>query len=170
MNDFEIVCCDGNRLGCNRKMLEERFPWFTTKLNEFREKARNALMKLHAQTETNGSELTGTMQAMSLNGSANISELRTSPRTLEMPESSPVVFAALQYFYTLSLCTPLQHQLNVLVGLLLFSRTYDIPNLRALVVHGLHSILGSQQGPQSAGQIYEASTLGTGGLSVVKPG
>ena len=162
MNDFEIVCCDGNRLGCNRKMLEERFPWFATKLNEFRDKARTALTKLHAQAESNGSDISGPLQNISLNSSANISELRTSPRTLEMPESSPVVFAALQYFYTLSLCTPLQHQLNILIGLLFFSRSYDVPNLRALVVHALHSALGSQQGAHGAAQqIYEASTLGT---------
>ena len=81
------------------------------------------------------------------------------PRCLELPELSAVVFAALQYFYTLSLCTPIQHQTFVLIGLLFFSRTYGEPNLRALVAHALHGQVISSA--SVAAQIYEGSTLGS---------
>jgi len=88
----------------------------------------------------------------------SIPDIRVTPRTLHLPESRDVALAALQYFYTQALCTPLQHQLPVLVGLLLFSRTYSEPNLRALTVHALHGVL--LNGPSNApAQVYEAATL-----------
>lgn len=64
----------------------------------------------------------------------------------------------LQYLYTLTLCTPLQLSLPVLSALLVFARTYEDPNLRALVVHALHEALSS--GQWTAASVYEAATLG----------
>ena len=113
----------------------------------FRTKARHAFTVLSNKSST------------PLSPATELSDMRLSPRCLDLLETSPVAFGALQYFYTLSLCTPLQHQTNVLIGLLFFARTYDIPNLRALVVHALHGAIS--QGAGVAASVYEACTLGT---------
>jgi hypothetical protein len=136
--DFELICADGARLPCSRNLLESRWPWFAASLAAFRARAR----------------ATPTFEAAS--------EVRLTPRELLLPEAADVAVGALQYFYTLTLCTPLQHKLGTLVGLLVFSRTYDVPNLRALVVHALHCQLGTGGAPATGtttAQIYEAATL-----------
>ena len=75
-----------------------------------------------------------------------------------LPSPSPLVQAFLQYLYTYSLSTPLQLSLPILSSLLLFSKTYKLDNLRALVVHALHEALTS--GGWTAAVVYEAATLG----------
>lgn len=85
-------------------------------------------------------------------------DLRLTPRTLNLPESSAVVQGFLQYLYTLTLCTPHQLSLPVLTGLLVFAKSYDVGKLRALVVHALHQALGG--GQWNAAAVYEAATFG----------
>lgn len=134
--DFDLVCADGVRLPCSRTLLEQRWPWFAAALLDFRARAR----------------ATPTFE--------QASDVRLTPRELLLPEHSDVALSALQYFYSLSLSTPLQHQLGNLVGLLVFSKTYDIPNLRALAVHALHCQLATSTGSGTmTAQVYEAATL-----------
>lgn len=97
--------------------------------------------------------------------SASTTELRLTPRTLQLPEPSAVVQAYLQYAYTLALCTPLQGQVSVLCALLIFARTYGDEQLRVLAVHALHGELAEK--PSCAGAVYEAATLaGAKGLQI----
>ncbi|POV98267.1 hypothetical protein PSHT_14120, partial [Puccinia striiformis] len=39
LSDFEIVCVDGTVIPLNKRMLEDRWPWFRERLNEFKLKA-----------------------------------------------------------------------------------------------------------------------------------
>ncbi|KAA1096028.1 hypothetical protein PGT21_002910 [Puccinia graminis f. sp. tritici] len=39
LSDFEIVCVDGTVIPLNKRMLEDRWPWFRDRLNEFKLKA-----------------------------------------------------------------------------------------------------------------------------------
>lgn len=190
--DFEICCSDGVRLGCSRKLLEDRWQWFAAKLADFKLRAKGMLTaqqkRIDAQNEVeveeneSGVEASGEdVQVPSTPVSAAAggggkddrqpppptgttttpefsNEIRLTPRTLNLPEASPVVQAFLQYLYTLTLCTPHQFNLPVLTSLLVFAKTYDEANLRALCVHALHETLSG--GQWSAAQVYEASTLG----------
>jgi hypothetical protein len=149
LSDFELVCSDGKRLGCSRRLLEDRWPWFRHRLAEFKDKAKG----IYAAQQRNSTDGVDESDG----ASANLQDLRISPRTLHLPEPSPVALALLQYLYTLSLCTSHQHQLPILTSLLLFSRTYQLHNLRALVTHALHGCLS--EGSGSAAHIYEAATL-----------
>ena len=83
---------------------------------------------------------------------------KLNPRTLLLPSPSPLVQAFLQYLDTHVLSTPLQLSLPIRSSLLLFSKTYRVDNLRALVVHALHEALAS--GGWTAAAVYEAATLG----------
>ncbi|KAK4690668.1 hypothetical protein P7C70_g9520, partial [Phenoliferia sp. Uapishka_3] len=38
--DFEIICSDGKRLGCSRKILDDRWSWFRAKLDDFKFRAK----------------------------------------------------------------------------------------------------------------------------------
>lgn len=120
--DFEIVCADGKRLSCSKKMLEVRWDWFAQQMSSFKSQSREAFHAL-AASSVRASNGDGDTPTTAGSRSKELSDLRVSPRSLHLPESSTVVFAALQYFYTLALCTPLQHQVNTLVGLLLFAKT-----------------------------------------------
>ncbi|GAA5918084.1 hypothetical protein JCM5296_006755 [Sporobolomyces johnsonii] len=168
--DFEIICSDGKRLGCSRKVLEDRWSWFRAKVEEFKARASGVLAAQQkraadAQAESEvgsiaegqGEQPSSTSTPPSTaTGAAD--EARLTPRTLNLPEPCATVQAFLQYLYTLTLCTPLQLQLPVLSSLLVFAKTYDEPNLRALVVHALHELLSREGGAAPA--VYEAATLG----------
>ncbi|GAA5961620.1 hypothetical protein JCM21900_002827 [Sporobolomyces salmonicolor] len=168
--DFEIICSDGKRLGCSRKVLEDRWSWFRAKVEEFKARASGVLAAQQkraadAQAESEvgsiaegqGEQASSTSTPPSTaTGAAD--EARLTPRTLNLPEPCATVQAFLQYLYTLTLCTPLQLQLPILSSLLVFARTYDEPNLRALVVHALHELLSREGG--AAPVVYEAATLG----------
>lgn len=163
--DFELRCSDGVRLGCSRKLLEDRWTWFRNKMEDFKTRAKGMVAvqqkRIDAQNEFDldasiSEDLDPTRSPTSAKSSTT--ELRLTPRTLNLPEPSPVVQAFLQYLYTLTLCTPLQFDLPVLTALLVFARSYDEGNLRALCVHALHETLSS--GQWSGAQVYEAATLG----------
>ncbi|GAA5840143.1 hypothetical protein JCM9279_002290 [Rhodotorula babjevae] len=168
--DFEIVCSDGKRLGCSRQVLVERWPWFKAKLEEFRQRAsgvQQAQQKREADsaaaakapsspTVQRGGEVNGgaSSDPAQLHGA---DALRLTPRTLELPERSPVVQAYLEYLHALTLCTPLQLHPPVLAALVVFAKTYNDDALRAWCVHALHGVL--EQEASAAPLVYEAATI-----------
>ena len=80
---------------------------------------------------------------------------RLSPRSLALSEPYPVTLALLQYFYSMSLLTPLQHAPPVLSALLVIATNYNITHLQALVKHAMHRALSNST---SVG-VYEVATL-----------
>jgi leucine-zipper-like transcriptional regulator 1 len=177
--DFEIICSDGRRLGCSKRVLEERWSWFKKRIDEFKKRAAGIAGAqqrrlgagggggggsvegtiiggdgtTNAETETidtvnSGNTFTSSMSSIN-------SDWRLSPRSLSLSESSPVVLAILQYFYTLSISTNLQLEIGILCRLLGFSKTYEEKNLRGLVTHALHLVLNKS--PEMAGKIHQAA-------------
>lgn len=148
LSDFTIICADGIRLTCSRKVLEVRWPWF-----------KQELQSHTSRKQREAEESAGGLADGHSNGSDQHAIL--TPYHLRLPESSTVGMAVLQYFYTLNLITPLQHSLPVLVSLLLFAREYDVNHLRALVAHALHGFLTrASSNSADAALIYEAAALG----------
>lgn len=47
--DFEVVCSDGIRIGCDRMILEARWPWFRDRLANFKQQARSAAEVVRAR-------------------------------------------------------------------------------------------------------------------------
>ncbi|BGP16253.1 hypothetical protein JCM10213v2_004251 [Rhodosporidiobolus nylandii] len=172
LSDFEIVCSDGKRLACSRKVLLDRWSWFATKMEEFKQRASGvqSAQQKRVEAEANGGG-SGTASAVSVDGgeekhdgeaasdetSPKPNDLRLTPRTLSLPEPSPVVQAFLQYLYTLSLTTPLQLHPPVLAGLVVFAKTYNEAILRGLCVHALHGVL--EREGATAPLVYEAATM-----------
>lgn len=183
--DFDVVSSDGERIRCSRKLLESRWIWLHEQLERLESKARNATDS-HDRTETLNDEDEDDEavdprrpQAYSRPGSRNM--LRSSSshsdhhspspsisahpgrpifpltlRSLHLPLDASSARALVQYFYTLSLSTPLQRSIAVLTNLLMFTKTYDlIPNLRAIVIHALHESIDSENAPR----IYESAAL-----------
>ncbi|GAA5820360.1 hypothetical protein JCM11251_005592 [Rhodosporidiobolus azoricus] len=160
--DFEIVCSDGKRLGCSRKVLLERWSWFAEKMKEFKHRAsgvQSAQQKREAESSATASESGEKRKPDEEEDSSKPApdDLRLSPRTLSLPEPSPVVQAFLQYLYTLSLTTPLQLHPPVLAALVVFAKTYHIAMLRAACVHALHGVLDKEGA--AAPLVYEAATI-----------
>lgn len=85
-SDFEILCSDGKRLACSRKILQERWPWFRETLTAFQSKTKVAFDSISSSPESDyqSSEIA-------------LSPLCVTPRMLELPEVSSIAFAALQY-------------------------------------------------------------------------
>lgn len=159
LSDFEIHCSDGVRLACSKKLLEDRWSWFSGRMEEFKKRAKGMLKAQQKRIDEKSNGLDSVDQdTTSPNTPSAINDLRLTPRTLSLPEPSPLVLAFLQYLYTLSLCTPHQFSLPVLTSLLIFSKTYDEQNLRALVVHALHEVLNGAS--WTAASVYEAATVG----------
>ncbi|OXG29117.1 regulatory protein ral2 [Cryptococcus neoformans Tu259-1] len=141
-SDFEVICDDGRRVKCSRKILSERWPWFADQEREFENKA-HGLISDAAVVDINDTLL----------GSFN--PARLAPHNLTLSEPFPVCVALIQYFYTLSLTTPLQNRAPVLSALLFMSKQYKIERLNRLVVHALHERLDLS----NAVGIYEIATL-----------
>jgi hypothetical protein len=141
-SDFDIVCDDGRKIRCSRRLLVERWAWFA-------EEER----KLSALAQGIVSEAPGIDINDTLLGSFHPAEL--TPTSLTISEPFPVCVALVQYFYTLSLSTPLQFRAPVLSSLLFLAKQYNISRLAKLVVHSLHSRLE----PSVAVGIYEIATL-----------
>lgn len=160
--DFEIICADGKRLGCSRKLLDDRWTWFRQQMDDFKDRSKGILAvqqrRLDGRESDAGIKVEEETSIPPRSSTKSSSDLRLTPRTLNLPEPSPIVEAFLQYIYTLTLCTPLQLSLPVLTGLLVFSKTYEDPSLRAVVVHALHETLAVM--PTAATAVYEASMLG----------
>ncbi|KAF8555731.1 galactose oxidase [Imleria badia] len=151
LTDFEVVCDDGRRIKCSRKILEDRWPWFKDQRVKFLERAHQAIEILPSSSMDVG--------LPDLPGAPDSSEPRPdprlTPRAFHLSEPYPITLALLQYFYSLALITPLQHAPAVLSQLLILSNTYHITHLEALVKHAMHRALSNST---SVG-VYEVATL-----------
>lgn len=150
--DFEIVCSDGVRLPCGKRMLEQRWPWFRKQMEAYPEQLMAAL-----EGEGSGENASPTTADAKQYFSDLVSKF--TPSRLLLSENSVVGRALLQYLYTLNLITPQQHDPKVLSALLYFSLTHELHHLRGLVTHAMHCTLTS--GTSNAAAIYEAATLGS---------
>ncbi|GEM11084.1 regulatory protein Ral2 [Rhodotorula toruloides] len=182
LHDFVIVCSNKERLGCSRRVLEARWPWFAEELEAVRTRHEAACEAREQSAVIGGSvgfadssddePIDGALQrassplptrqaprsAATIRPPSRIFPL--TPSTLDLPLPSSDVKALLQYLYSLSLLTPLQRSLPTLSSFLSFTKTYDIvlPSLRTLIVHALHETLDDH--PESAAKVYEAAALG----------
>ncbi|KIK26784.1 hypothetical protein PISMIDRAFT_94478 [Pisolithus microcarpus 441] len=149
--DFEVVCDDGRKIKCSRKVLEDRWPWFKDQRVKFVERAKQAIETLPASSMDVG--------LPDLPGAPHSTEARPdprlTPRAFNLSEPYPITLALLQYFYSLALITPLQHAPAVLSQLLILSSTYQISHLQSLVKHAMHRALSNST---SVG-VYEVATL-----------
>lgn len=149
--DFEIICDDGRKIGCSRKTLEERWPWFKDQRRKLLETALSTSQALPTSPMH--------VALPELPGSSSADEVRPdprlTPRALHLSEPYPITMALLQYFYSLALITPLQHAPAVLSQLLILSTNYHIPHLESLVKHAMHRALSNST---SVG-VYEVATL-----------
>jgi len=151
LTDFVIMCDDGRKVNCSRKVLEERWPWFKDQLRRFHLKADLILQSLPASpTNVPLPSLPGVSIRDGMRP-----DPRLTPRSFHLSESYPITLALLQYFYSLSLITPLQHAPPVLSQLLVLSSTYGITHLESLVKHAMHRALSNST---SVG-VYEVATL-----------
>ena len=149
--DFDIICDDGRKIKCSRKILEERWPWFKEQRIKFLQRAKQAVEILPPTSMDVGlPDLPGAPES-----SEARSDPRLTPRAFNLSEPYPITLALLQYFYSLALITPLQHAPAVLSQLLILSSTYQITHLESLVKHAMHRALSNQT---SVG-VYEVATL-----------
>ena len=141
-SDFDVVDQDGRRIKCSRQILSERWPWFAEQEAKLAETVAGAFK--NASTLDIADTLLG-----------SFTPARLTPTQLNIPEPFPVCVSLVQYFYTLSLSTPLQNRAPVLSALLFLAKQYKIDRLAGLVVHALHERLE----PNIAVGIYEIATL-----------
>ncbi|OAX40956.1 galactose oxidase [Rhizopogon vinicolor AM-OR11-026] len=151
LTDFEIICDDGRKIKCSRKILEERWPWFKEQRKIFLARAQQAIEIMPSSSMDVG--------LPDLPGAPGSSEPRPdprlTPRAFNLSEPYPITLALLQYFYSLALITPLQHAPAVLSQFLILSSTYQIHHLESLVKHAMHRALSNST---SVG-VYEVATL-----------
>lgn len=140
-SDFEVVCDDGRRIKCSKRLLLERWSWFAAQERELKAKAAGVVSDIPVDIND------------TLLGAFNPARLESTHLTL--PEPFPVCVAFVQYFYTLSLSTPLQNRAPVLSALLFLAKQYKIDRLARLVVHALHERLDNT----NAVGVYEIATL-----------
>ncbi len=151
LTDFEIICEDGQRIPCSRRLLEERWEWFKVNRLMFLQRANQTMQELpNSPMHMSLPELPG----LGLPGESR-GDPRLTPRALYLSEPYPVVLAFLQYLYSSALITPLQHTPGVLGQLLIMATTYQIPHLESLVKHAMHRSLTNAN---SVG-VYEVTTL-----------
>ena len=148
--DFEIVCDDGRKIPCSRKLLEERWPWFKEQRKLFIQSATRAIEAIPSSSST-----APLPELSSADQQEPRPDPRLTPRSFQLSEPYPITLALLQYLYSTALLTPLQHEPAVLSQLLLLSSTYDMPHLQSLVKHAMHRALTFAT---SVG-IYGVSTL-----------
>jgi hypothetical protein len=84
-----------------------------------------------------------------------LSSTRLTPKQLHLSEPYPVVLALLEYLYSESLLTTLQHRPPILSALMMISKQYHIPALVRLVAHAMHERLNEV----TALGVYEIATL-----------
>ncbi|KAF9561355.1 galactose oxidase [Agrocybe pediades] len=164
LTDFELVCDDGRRIPCSRRILEDRWPWFKEQRRQLLIKAQCTLDTLPTSTmhvplpEVAGRTVDdGTANTNGGVGVFNQERVdpRLTPRAFYLSESYSVTLALLQYFYSLALLTPEQHSPPVLSQLLILSSNYGIKHLESLVKHAMHRSLSNVT---SVG-VYEVATL-----------
>lgn len=187
--DFEIVCSDGMRLGCDRVILERRWPWFASKMKEYRRilrkvasssKYENTKLSVLLEEEQQASHANAQNSALALLKHA---DPRITPRQLHIDEPSPVMLALLVFLYTRCICIPLQQHPAIIAALLIASKTYEMQDLELWAKHAAHvaltSTLSTPAAPSSQGNaspksnslsplerhrlavaLYEAATMG----------
>ncbi|SPO25003.1 related to Ral2 protein, implicated in activation of ras1 [Ustilago trichophora] len=173
--DFEIVCSDGLRIGCDRAILEARWPWFKAKMDEFRKKARRTLRiaypAAHEQfglgiipediaeflaEEDDEDEPVDPLVVPTASKDGTQAEKqklrdpRFQPRHLQISEPSPVVLALLQFVYTLRICTALQRHPAVVCALMVLARTYNMEDLASWARHAAHVALADDLNPKAS--------------------
>jgi leucine-zipper-like transcriptional regulator 1 len=151
--DFEILCEDGRKIRCSRKLLEERWPWFKRQRVKYIE-AANRITSAQTQSEYE-LPLPPPSSSHLFQSEEDRPDPRLTPRLLRLSEPYPITKALLQYFYAWALITPLQHAPLVLSALLLLSAIYELPHLEALVKHAMHRTLS----PATSVGVYEVATL-----------
>ena len=183
--DFEIVCSDGLRIGCDRAILEARWPWFKAKMDEFRKKARRTLRIAYpatneqfglgmipediaeflAEEDDEDEPVDPLVVPSSANqdavqgGKQKLRDPRFQPRHLQISEPSPVVLALLQFVYTLRICTALQRHPAVVCALMVLARTYNMEDLASWARHAAHVALADDLNPKSSGPSRPGDTL-----------
>jgi leucine-zipper-like transcriptional regulator 1 len=151
LTDFELVCDDGRKIPCSRKILEERWPWFKEERRKMSDLALSTIQTLPTSPmHVPLPELPGNVDT-----EEHRPDPRLTPRSLFLSEPYPITLALLQYFYSLSLITPLQHAPAVLSQLLVLATNYKIAHLETLVRHAMHRALSNST---SVG-VYEVATL-----------
>ena len=151
--DFDILCEDGRKIKCSRKLLEERWPWFKRQRIRYTEAAKKIM-----DTQTTSEfelPLPDPLPEEIFDQPEDRPDPRLTPRMLRLSEPYPITKALLQYFYTGSLITTLQHAPLVLSALLLLSAIYELPHLSVLVKHIMHQTLS----PATSVGVYEVATL-----------
>ncbi|WVQ70526.1 hypothetical protein IAR50_000045 [Cryptococcus sp. DSM 104548] len=141
-SDFEVVCDDGRRIKCARTVLSERWPWFREQERALADETQQVI------TDAPAVDIHDTLLG-------SFTPARLTPSTLTLPEPFPICVALVQYFYTLSLSTPLQNRAPILTGLLFLGKQYGLERLVRLVLHSLHGRLDAG----NAVGIYEIATL-----------
>ncbi|ESK95732.1 regulatory protein ral2 [Moniliophthora roreri MCA 2997] len=150
--DFEIICDDGRKISCSRKMLEERWPWFKERRRKLLQTAMETLQQLPTSPmHVDKPALPGATSAED----DDRPDPRLTPRSLHLSEPYPVTLALLRYFYSLALLTPLQLAPAVLSQLLVLATNYQLSHLESLVKHAMHRALSNST---SVG-VYEVATL-----------
>ncbi|KAJ7784411.1 hypothetical protein B0H16DRAFT_1356442 [Mycena metata] len=147
--DFEIVCDDGRKIGCSRRLLEERWPWFKEQRLKLLQNAISAMDALPRSADIPLPELPGNVP------DERRPDPRLTPRAFNLSEPYPITLALLQYFYSMALLTPLQTAPAVLSQLLVLATNYRITHLQTLVRHAMHRALSNST---SVG-VYEVATL-----------
>ncbi|KAI0781973.1 galactose oxidase [Abortiporus biennis] len=148
--DFEIICDDGRKVQCSRKVLEERWPWFKEQRKLFIQAATRAIEAIPSSSAT-----VPLPDLPSGSDQEARPDPRLTPRSFNLSEPYPITLALVQYFYSMGLITLLQHAPAVLSQLLLLSSTYNLTHLQSLVKHAMH---GALTFATSVG-IYGVSTL-----------
>src|SRR5258708_18787291 len=151
--DFEILCEDGRKIKCSRKLLEERWPWFKRQRARYIEAARDLVARqIPSEFEI---PLPDPLSEGTHHKPEDRPDPRLTPRMLLLSEPYPITKALLQYFYSGSLITPLQHAPLVLNALLLLSAIYELPHLSTLIKHIMHQALS----PATSVGVYQVATL-----------
>lgn len=153
--DYEMVSADHQSFRCPRRLLEDRWPWFKSRLDEL-VSASSALDIDESDVMIFGDDTRSSMRSTR----AEDGGLHVSPRRLDVPLSADATVSLLQYFASLSLGTPVQLEIETLSSLLSFTRTRpDLVHLRTLVVHALHEGLGDSS--FAPARVYEVAVKGT---------
>ncbi|EIW69823.1 hypothetical protein TREMEDRAFT_11835, partial [Tremella mesenterica DSM 1558] len=142
VSDFEVVCEDGRKIKCSKRLLRERWSWFAQQENQMLEKTSSVVEEL---------------QSVDINDTllGSYSPAQLEPSQINMPQPFPVCVAFLQYLYTLTISTQLQNRAPVLSALLFMAKQYQLERLGKLVVHALHERLD----PTNAVGVYEVASL-----------
>ncbi|GAA5985380.1 hypothetical protein JCM10908_006952 [Rhodotorula pacifica] len=155
LHDFEIVTEDNLSIGCSRRTLQARWPWFAT-----------ALRSVPGDLATDRRDAT-----------AAVTFARSGASSFALSSTSlalPLPFAAAQtlttYLYTSSFVSPSQRTISALGPLLLFSQQHPalLPDLFGQVTHALHDLLTLQRDESAilAGVLEYATLAGCVALQV----